>query len=66
MKFKTAKNWVLGSQTMEPHERIAAETEIDHAKWLIWHAKGRQSASRIKAPDATLLAKEGYEHSTLY
>jgi hypothetical protein len=57
---------VLGSQTMEPHERIAVETEIDHAKWLVWHGKGRQSVSRIKALDATLLAKEGYERSTLY
>jgi len=66
MKFKVARNAVLGSQTMEPHERIAVETEIDHAKWLVWHGKGRQSVSRIKALDATLLAKEGYEHSTLY
>jgi hypothetical protein len=66
MKFKAAKNSVLGSQTLEPHERIAVETEIDHAKWLIWHAKGRQSVSRTKALDATLLAKERYEHSTLY
>jgi hypothetical protein len=66
MKFKAAKNSVLGSQPMEPHERIAVETEIDHAKWLVWHGEGRQSVSRIKALDATLLAKEGYEHSTLY
>jgi hypothetical protein len=57
---------VFGSQTVEPHERIAIETEIDHAKWLVWHGKGRQSVSRIKALDATLLAKEGYEYSTLY
>ena len=66
MKFKAAKNSVLGSQTVEPHERIAVETEIDQAKWLVWHGKGRQSVSRIKALDATLLAQEGYEHSTLY
>ena len=66
MKFKAAKNSVLGSQTIEPEERIAVETEIDHAKWLVWHGKGRQSVFRIKALDATLLAREGYEHSTLY
>jgi hypothetical protein len=36
MKFKAAKNSVLGSQTIEVHERIAVETEIDHAKWLVW------------------------------
>jgi hypothetical protein len=57
---------VLGSQTIEPEERIAVETEIDHAKWLVWHGKSRRSASRIKALDATLLEKEGYEHSTLF
>ena len=28
--------------------------------------ESRQSVSRIKAMDATLLAQEGYEHSTLY
>ncbi|MCE4547622.1 MULTISPECIES: hypothetical protein [unclassified Caballeronia] len=66
MKFKTAKNSVFGSQTAEPRERIALETEIEHAKWLVWHGKGRQSVSRIKAMDATLLTKEGYEYSTLY
>ncbi|WP_165108155.1 hypothetical protein [Caballeronia sp. SBC2] len=49
MKFKAAKNSVLESQTMEPHERIAVDTEIDHAKWLVWLGKGRQSVSRIKA-----------------
>jgi hypothetical protein len=42
MKFKAARNSVLGSQTMEPHERIAVETEIDHAKWLVWHGKSQQ------------------------
>jgi hypothetical protein len=51
---------------MEPHERIAVETEIDHARWLVCHGKGRQSVSRIKALDATLLTKGGYGHSTLY
>jgi hypothetical protein len=52
MKFKAAKNSVLGSQTMEPHERIAVETEIDHAKWLVWHAKAgnRCPASRPRMP----------------
>jgi hypothetical protein len=66
MRFKAAKNSVLGSQTIEPHERIAVETEIDHARWLVWHGQGRQSVSRIKALNATMLVKEGYEHSTLF
>ncbi|BCZ84397.1 hypothetical protein [Paraburkholderia terrae] len=66
MKFKAAKISVFGSQTMEPHERIPVETEIDHAKWLVWHGTGRQSVFRIKALDATLLANKGYENSTLY
>jgi hypothetical protein len=66
IKFKATKNSVLGNQTIEPHERIAVEAEIDHAKWLIWHGKGRKSVSRIKALNATLLAREGYEYSTLY
>ena len=56
----------LFASGVAPDERIAVETEIDHAKWLVWHGKSRRSASRIKALDATLLAKEGYEHSTLF
>lgn len=66
MKFKAARNSVFGSQTIEPDEQIAIETEIDHARWLVWHGNGRRSVSRIKALDATLLAKAGYEYSTLY
>jgi len=65
MKFKAAKNSVLRSETMEPHERIAVETEID-AKWLVRHGKGRQSVFRINVLDTTLPAKEGYGNSTLY
>jgi hypothetical protein len=57
---------VFGSQTIEPDGQIAIETEIDHARWLVWPGKGRRSVSRIKALDATLLAKDGYEYSTLY
>ena len=66
MKFKAARNSVFGNQAMEPDERIAVETETDHAKWQVWHGKGRQAVFRIKALEATLLAKEGYEHSTLF
>jgi hypothetical protein len=66
MNFKAARNSVFGSQALEPHERFAVETKINHVKWSVWHGKGRQSVSRIKSMDATLLAKEGYEFSTLY
>jgi hypothetical protein len=66
MKFKAARNSVFGSQMIERDEQIAIETEIDHARWLVWHGKGRRSVPRIRALDATLLAKAGYEYSTLY
>jgi hypothetical protein len=36
MKFKAARNSVSGSQTIEPHERIAVEAEIDHARCEPW------------------------------
>ena len=65
MKFKAAKNSVFGSATIEPPERAVVESEIDHAKWLVWHGKGRKSVARIKALDASLLARNGYEGSTL-
>ena len=41
------------------------ETEIEHAKWLVWHGKGSKAVERIKALDARLLTREGYEFSTL-
>jgi hypothetical protein len=42
------------------------KTEIDHTKWLVWHGKGGKSVARIKVLDAFLLARQGYECSTLW
>ena len=42
------------------------ETEITHAKWLVWHGKGSKAVERIKALDSRLLAREGYEFKTLW
>ncbi len=56
MKFKAAENSVFGGATIEPLEREVVKTEIDHAKWLVWHGKGGKSVARIKALDASLLA----------
>jgi hypothetical protein len=42
------------------------KTEIEHAKWLVWHGKGGKSVARIKALDASLMPTEGYEYSTLW
>ena len=65
MKFKAAENSIFGSATIAALER-EIQTEIDHAKWLAWHGKGRKSVARIKALDASLLARQGYESSTLW
>ncbi|CAE6843540.1 ISKra4 family transposase ISBte1 [Paraburkholderia nemoris] len=66
MKFKAARSSVFGNKTIEPDDRIAVETAIDHAKWLVWHGRGQQSVFRIKTLDATLMVNDGYEYSTLY
>ena len=47
-------------------ERESVETEITHAKWLVWHGKGSKAVERIKALDSGLLAREGYELKTLW
>jgi hypothetical protein len=39
------------------------ETEIEHAKWLVWHGKGSKAVGRLKALDDRLLKREGYEFS---
>jgi hypothetical protein len=66
MKFKAAENSVFGSATIEPLERETVTTEIERAKWRVWHGKGGKSVARIKALDASLLARQGYESSTLW
>src|SRR5260370_21709272 len=57
---------MFGSATIEPLEREVVKTEIDHAKWLVWHGKGGKSVAPIKALDASLLARQGYQCSTLW
>ena len=50
-----------------PHQtRENPMTKIERAKWLVWHGKGGKAVARIKALDASLLAKQGYEGSTLW
>jgi hypothetical protein len=66
MKFRTAERSVFGSQTIEWEERDTVEQSIRSAKWLVWNGKGSKAVARIKALDASLLARENYEDSTLY
>lgn len=66
MKFKAAENSIIGSETIEPLQRELVKTEVEHAKWLVWHGKGGKSVARIKALDASLMARVGYEYSTLW
>lgn len=66
MKFKAAQRSVFGSKVIDSLERESIETEITHAKWLAWHGKGRKALERIKALDAQLLTRAGYEFSTLW
>lgn len=61
MKFKDAENSVFGSATIEPLQRESVTTEIEHAKWLVRHGKGGKSVARIKALDASLMPRKGYE-----
>ena len=66
MKFKVAQRSVFGSKMIDSMERESVETEIIHAKWLVWHGKGSKAVKRIKALDGRLLTREGYEFGTLW
>jgi hypothetical protein len=66
MKFKAAERSVFGSKMIDSMERESVETEIIHAKWLVWHGKGSKALERIKALDSRLLVREGYEFNTLW
>ncbi|GAB7540462.1 hypothetical protein [Cupriavidus sp. 8B] len=66
MKFNAAQRSVFGNKMIGSLERESIETEITHAKWLVWHDKGRKALERIKALDARLLMRTGYEFSTLW
>ena len=46
MKFKAAKRSVFGSKMIDSLDRESVETEIDHAKWLVWHGKGSKAVGR--------------------
>ncbi|TPQ43522.1 ISKra4 family transposase [Cupriavidus pinatubonensis] len=68
MQFNAAQRSVFGSKLMDSldrEERESLETEITHAKFLVWHGKGRKAMLRLKALDAQLLTRAGYEYSTL-
>jgi hypothetical protein len=64
MKFQAAQRSVFGSKMIDSMERESVETEIIHARWLVWHGKGNKAVERIKALDAQLLTREGYEFHT--
>ena len=66
MKFQAAQRSAFGSKMIDSMERESVETEITHAKWLVWHGKGSKAVERIKALDSRLLAREGYELKTLW
>ncbi len=66
MKFKAAQNAVNGCAAIEWFERAEMEREIQGAKWLVWHGKGSEAVDRIKEIDERLLARPGYESSTLW
>jgi hypothetical protein len=66
MKFQVAQRSVFGSKMIDSMERESVETEITHAKWLVWHGKGSKAVARIKALDGRLLMREGYEFGTLW
>jgi hypothetical protein len=40
MKFKAAQRSLFCSKMIASLERESVETEITHAKWLVWHGKG--------------------------
>jgi len=68
MQFNAAQRSVFGSKLMDSldrEERESLETEITHVKFLVWHGKGRKAMERLKALDAQLLTRAGYEYSTL-
>jgi hypothetical protein len=46
MKFKAAANSVFGSATIQSQERVAVETEIDHAKGSRPSSSSYQSCAR--------------------
>ncbi|MEJ8852250.1 hypothetical protein [Variovorax rhizosphaerae] len=43
-----------------------ADAAIATKPWFVWHGKGGKSVARIKALDDALLARAGYEYSTLW
>ena len=49
MKFQAAQRSVFGSKMIDSMDQESVETEITHAKWLVWHGKSSNAVERIKA-----------------
>ena len=39
---------MFGSKMIDSMDQESVETEIIHAKWLVWHGKGSKPVERIK------------------
>ena len=65
MRFRAAENSAMGCRQLAEFDWDWVEREIRHAKWLVWHGKGRQAVSRLQTLSAKL-EEAGLEHSTLW
>ncbi|MBK5125676.1 hypothetical protein IQ288_38310 [Burkholderia sp. R-69980] len=63
MKFQAAQLAVFGSKMIAALERESVETEINRARWFVWHGKGSKEVERFKALDGRLLTRKGYGFS---
>ena len=58
MKFQAAQRSVFGGKMIDSVDQESVETEITHAKWLVWHGKGSKAVERIKALDSSSCWRE--------
>ncbi len=66
MKFRAAEQSLISSRRRPGPDWTWIEREIQSAKWLVWHGKGRKAVARLEAVSAELVKWPDQEFSPLW
>ena len=66
MKFRAVEQSILNSRRIEGPDWDRLTREINSAKWLVWHGKGRKAVPRLQAMSEELEKWPNQEHTALW
>jgi hypothetical protein len=66
MKFRAVEQSIITSRRIEGPDWDRLGREINSAKWLVWHGKGRKAVPRLQAFSEELERWPNQEHTALW